>query len=327
MIRPKRPAKSRAPRVEQTRKLAFEALEKRELLSVSYFDAASGATLSHQDTISLTSYAADASGQAQAPAYGETAYTRVTLKNTSDAPIDVTSAALSSGSRVELVGDFSQNLEPNEETSFILKWQALAPETSTVASNPRKAFYGQEVTRATNMKSLRDQYYSVAGEAIRDYYASITSAYTDYVSGALTALTAAERAYFSALKSYSNAAMNADEDYSLVLFTAERARAEEYFGAAITEITAKEAELAASRASAYATQLNAITTLFNGTQFSEGRGGYDAVVDTMTQSEQTAYFGEIVSVSNQITSTKSNADSADSALAVQNESTLASYKT
>ena len=58
---------------------------------------------------------------------------------------------------------------------------------ATASTNPRKAFYGQEVTRATNMKSLRDQYYSVAGEAISDYYASITSAYTDYVSGALTA--------------------------------------------------------------------------------------------------------------------------------------------
>ncbi len=132
MFRPNRPAKSRAPRAEQTRKLVFEALEKRELLAVSYLDAATGAALHHQDTNSLTSYVADASGQPQAPGYGETVFRRVTLKNTGDDPIDITSVALSSGSKVELVGAFAQNLEPNEETSLVLKWQTLASQTSTL---------------------------------------------------------------------------------------------------------------------------------------------------------------------------------------------------
>ena len=94
MFRPNRPAKSRAPRAERTRKLVFEALEKRELLAVSYLDAATGVALHHQDTISLTSYVADASGQPQAPGYGETVFRRVTLKNTGDDLIDITSVAL-----------------------------------------------------------------------------------------------------------------------------------------------------------------------------------------------------------------------------------------
>ena len=86
--------RSISPKAEQTRKLALEPLEKRELLAVSYFDAATGAALHHQDTISLTSYVADASGQPQAPAYGETVFRRVTLKNTGDDLIDITSVAL-----------------------------------------------------------------------------------------------------------------------------------------------------------------------------------------------------------------------------------------
>ncbi len=193
------------------------------------------------------------------------------------------------------------------------------------ANDPRKSFYSQDVAWATNMKSLRNQYYDVAGDAISDYYASVTSAYTSYVSG-LTTLSTAEQAYFSALKTYSIAAMNADGDYSLALFEAERDRAEAYIDAAIAELTANyatEASLAASRASAYAAQLAAVEALFSATQFAEGRGEYDALLQG-TSSDQTDYFDEIVSTSSQVVSTQTSANSADATLATQNESALAS---
>lgn len=124
-------SRSRSPKAEQTRRCVLEPLEERQLLSVTLRDATANASLAHQDTVCLTSYQADASGQAYDPAYGETVFRRLTFKNTGDDPIEISSAALSSGSRVELVGEFSQNLEPNEETSFLLKWQALATESST----------------------------------------------------------------------------------------------------------------------------------------------------------------------------------------------------
>ena len=194
------------------------------------------------------------------------------------------------------------------------------------ANDPRKSLYSQDVSWATNMKSLRNQYYDVAGDAISDYYSSLTSAYTSYVSGALTTLSTAEQAYFSALKTYSIAALNADGDYSQAFFAAERDRAEAYIDAAIAELTANyatEANLAASRASAYATQLAAVEALFNATQFADGRGEYDALLQG-TSGDQTDYFDEIVSTSSQVVSTQTSANSADSTLATQNASALAS---
>jgi len=194
------------------------------------------------------------------------------------------------------------------------------------ANDPRKSLYSQDVAWATNMKSLRNQTYDVAGDAISDYYASVTSAYTSYASGVLTTLSTAEQAYFSALKTYSIAALNADGDYSLALFEAERDRAEAYIDAAIAELTANyaaEASLAASRASAYAAQLAAVEALFSATQFAEGRGEYDALLQG-TSSDQTDYFDEIVSTSSQVVSTQTSANSADATLATQNASALAS---
>jgi len=194
------------------------------------------------------------------------------------------------------------------------------------ANDPRKSLYSQDVAWATNMKSLRNQTYDVAGDAISDYCSSLTSAYTSYVSGVLTTLSTAEQAYFSAFKTYSINALNADGDYLLALFDAERDRAEAYIDAAIAELTANyatEASLAASRASAYAAQLAAVEALFSATQFAEGRGEYDALLQG-TSSDQTDYFDEIVSTSSQVVSTQTSANSADATLATQNASALAS---
>ena len=111
---------SHSPKAEQTRRCALEPLEERQLLSVTLRDATANATLFHQDTVYLTSYQADASGQAYDPAYGETVFRRLTFKNTGDDPIEISSAALSSGSRVELVGEFSLKLSRFRFSVFLI---------------------------------------------------------------------------------------------------------------------------------------------------------------------------------------------------------------
>ena len=197
------------------------------------------------------------------------------------------------------------------------------------ANDPRRALYSQDVTWATNTKSLRDQYYTATNNAISDYYASITQAYTDYVSDTLTALTTAERAYFNAVKSYSINALDADAAYATALFNAERTRALAYVNASIAELTGNystEAQLAAGRAGAYAIKYDEAGAVVQATQFYQGRGLQISVLFNATSTEQSAYFDEIVSAATQVATIKNNADSADATAASQNQTALANAK-
>ena len=181
---------------------------------------------------------------------------------------------------------------------------------STPSTNPRKSLYAQDVQWATNTKSLRDQFGVAASDAIADYYSTLTSSYETMVSSALTATVAAETAAFSAAKAYSIASLNADGDYSLALFDAEKTKALAYLAAEVAQVKAdyaKEAELTGSRADAYATRTTAAKNLFASVQFAQGRGAAILILRAEDASVQTAYFGEIATVSSQIVAAKNAA--------------------
>ncbi len=298
-------SRSRSPIVEQTRRSSLEPLEERQLLSVTLRDAMANAPLAHQDTVYLTSYLADSSGQAYDPVYGETVYRRLTFKNTGDDPIEISSAALSSGSRVELVGEFAQNFEPNEETSFLLKWQALETESSTFTIQTdapdqptfQIALSGAVRANTTQYAQLEDVGLLVDSGVSATDSVTCNPTITGEITGALYGGRVDVEFDFNA-----DSVVDALESvYVVGAFTFDPS---EY-------------------SSAYAAQLTAVEELFGATQFADGRGEYDAFLQG-TSSDQTDYFDEIVSTSSQVVSTQSSANSADATLATQNASALAS---
>ena len=152
ILRSLSPKRSLVPR---SRKLAFEPLENRELLtatpSLSLIDLRTNAALAHSDTIALTSFYADASGAATNPSYGEVVYRRVELTNIGDDPLAIDAIALSSGSRVEISGSCATSLAPNDSAILTLKWRALAAESSTLTiqtDDPVQATYQLNLTGA-----------------------------------------------------------------------------------------------------------------------------------------------------------------------------------
>ena len=127
---------SRVPWSERKRRLTFETLERRELLdaapTLAIFDQTARLPLDNLDSVTLTSYLADSTGAPFAPHYGETVYRRIALQNTGDAPLAINSVVASEGSRLEILNQIPESLAPNDETTVLLRWSVLLPETASL---------------------------------------------------------------------------------------------------------------------------------------------------------------------------------------------------